>query len=83
MRFDLFGSVQAPRTAGGDPGRGFREYVETNVEADRLGFYSTFLVARFGESLAVILKAWISDKSHATQRTRAWRSPGRQVPMTA
>jgi alkanesulfonate monooxygenase SsuD/methylene tetrahydromethanopterin reductase-like flavin-dependent oxidoreductase (luciferase family) len=44
MRFGLFGGAEAPRGAGGDPGRGFREYVETSVEAERLGFYSTFLV---------------------------------------
>jgi alkanesulfonate monooxygenase SsuD/methylene tetrahydromethanopterin reductase-like flavin-dependent oxidoreductase (luciferase family) len=43
MRFGLFGGPQAPRTDG-DPGRGFREYIETIVEAERLGFYSTFLV---------------------------------------
>jgi alkanesulfonate monooxygenase SsuD/methylene tetrahydromethanopterin reductase-like flavin-dependent oxidoreductase (luciferase family) len=44
MRFGLFGGAQAPRTMDGDPGRGFCEYIETNVEAERLGFYSTFLV---------------------------------------
>ena len=44
MRFGLFGGAQAPRTADGDPGRGFRECIETSVEAERLGFYSTFLV---------------------------------------
>jgi alkanesulfonate monooxygenase SsuD/methylene tetrahydromethanopterin reductase-like flavin-dependent oxidoreductase (luciferase family) len=44
MRFGLFGGAQAPRTTDGDPGRGFREYIETNVEAERLGFHSTFLV---------------------------------------
>ena len=44
MRFGLFGGASAPRTTGGDPGRGFWEYIETNVEAERLGFYSTFLV---------------------------------------
>ena len=44
MRFGLFGGAQAPRTTDGDPGRGFREYIETNVEAERLGLYSTFLV---------------------------------------
>ena len=44
MRFGLFGGAQAPRTTDGDPARGFREYIETNVEAERLGFYSTFLV---------------------------------------
>ena len=44
MRFGLFGSAQAPRTTNGDPSRGFREYIEINVDAERLGFYSTFLV---------------------------------------
>jgi alkanesulfonate monooxygenase SsuD/methylene tetrahydromethanopterin reductase-like flavin-dependent oxidoreductase (luciferase family) len=44
MRFGLFGGAQAPRTPDGDPGRGFWEFVETSVEAERLGFHSTFLV---------------------------------------
>jgi Luciferase-like monooxygenase len=44
MRFGLFGGAQAPRTPRGGAGRGFGEYIETNVEAERLGFYSTFLV---------------------------------------
>jgi alkanesulfonate monooxygenase SsuD/methylene tetrahydromethanopterin reductase-like flavin-dependent oxidoreductase (luciferase family) len=44
MRFGLFGGAQAPRTTDGDPGRGFCEYIETSVEAERLGFHSTFLV---------------------------------------
>ena len=44
MRFGLFGGAQAPRTSDGDPGRGFWEFIETSVEAERLGFYSTFLV---------------------------------------
>ena len=45
MRFGLFGSVQAKR--GGpdvDGGVGFREFVDYNVEAESLGFVSTFLV---------------------------------------
>jgi hypothetical protein len=44
MRFGLFGGAEAPRTADADPSRGFREYIEINVEAERLGFFSTFLV---------------------------------------
>lgn len=44
MRFGLFGGAEAPRTTDGDPGRGFCEYIEASVEAERLGFYSTFLV---------------------------------------
>jgi alkanesulfonate monooxygenase SsuD/methylene tetrahydromethanopterin reductase-like flavin-dependent oxidoreductase (luciferase family) len=45
MRFGLFGSAQAKR--GGpdvDSGVGFRDFVEYNVEAEALGFVSTFLV---------------------------------------
>ena len=45
MQFGLFGSAQAKR--GGpndDSGAGFREFVERNVEAEALGYYSTFLV---------------------------------------
>src|SRR2546422_3074756 len=45
MRFGLFGSAQAKR--GGpdvDSGVGVREFVEYNVEAESLGFCSTFLV---------------------------------------
>src|SRR2546426_5992993 len=45
MRFGLFGSAEAKR--GGpdvDSGVGFREFVDYNVEAESLGFCSTFLV---------------------------------------
>jgi len=45
MHFGLFGSAQAKR--GGpdaDSGVGFREFVDYNVEAESLGFCSTFLV---------------------------------------
>jgi alkanesulfonate monooxygenase SsuD/methylene tetrahydromethanopterin reductase-like flavin-dependent oxidoreductase (luciferase family) len=44
MRFGLFGGAQAPHTTDGDPGRGLREFIETSIEAERLGFHSTFLV---------------------------------------
>lgn len=45
MRFGLFGSASAPR--GGSPedaARGYREFAETNVEAEALGFHASFLV---------------------------------------
>jgi alkanesulfonate monooxygenase SsuD/methylene tetrahydromethanopterin reductase-like flavin-dependent oxidoreductase (luciferase family) len=45
MEFGIFGSAQAKR--GGpdvDSGVGFREFVDYNVEAEALGFRSTFLV---------------------------------------
>jgi alkanesulfonate monooxygenase SsuD/methylene tetrahydromethanopterin reductase-like flavin-dependent oxidoreductase (luciferase family) len=44
MRFGLFGGVVVPR---GDPAtisaRRLADYIETNVEAERLGYYATFL----------------------------------------
>ncbi len=43
MRFGLFGGAQA-RCGDGDPARGFRDYVETCVKAEALGFASSFLV---------------------------------------
>ncbi len=45
MKFGLFGSAQAQR--GGpdlDSGAGFRDYVDYNVEAEALGYASTFVV---------------------------------------
>lgn len=44
MRFGLFGGAHAPRATLSDPARGLREFIETSVEAERLGFFSTFLV---------------------------------------
>ena len=35
MRFGLFGGASAPRSPDGEPGRGFWEYIETSVEAER------------------------------------------------
>ena len=45
MRFGLFGSASARR--GGaefDSSEGFRDFIEYNVEAEALGFHSTFVV---------------------------------------
>ncbi len=65
MQFGLFGSAQAGR--GGpnhDSGAGFREFVERNIEAEALGYYSTFLVEHhftgFGQVSATLnLLTWI------------------------
>jgi alkanesulfonate monooxygenase SsuD/methylene tetrahydromethanopterin reductase-like flavin-dependent oxidoreductase (luciferase family) len=68
MRFGLFGGAQAPRTTAGDPGRDFCEYIETSVEAERLGFYSTFLVEHhfsgFGQVSAPLdLLSWVAART--------------------
>src|ERR1700726_3891229 len=45
MRFGLFGSAEAGGdVAGTGRGQGFRSYIEYNVEAEGLGYHSTFLV---------------------------------------
>ena len=45
MRFGIFGAAQAgsPRP-GGPMGQGFHEFIDFNVEAEALGYHSTFLV---------------------------------------
>ena len=44
MKFGLFGGAQANAGSGGVEGQGFQDYIEFNVEADALGYHSTFLV---------------------------------------
>ena len=69
MQFGMFGSAQAKR--GGpndDSGAGFREFVERNVEAEALGYHSTFLVEHhftgFGQVSATLnLLTWIGAKT--------------------
>jgi alkanesulfonate monooxygenase SsuD/methylene tetrahydromethanopterin reductase-like flavin-dependent oxidoreductase (luciferase family) len=45
MRFGLFGSAQADSNdLGAGIGQGFHDYIDFNVEAESLGYHSTFLV---------------------------------------
>jgi len=45
MRFGLFGGAQADSAdPAAPPGRGFHDYIEFNVEAEALGYHSTFCV---------------------------------------
>jgi alkanesulfonate monooxygenase SsuD/methylene tetrahydromethanopterin reductase-like flavin-dependent oxidoreductase (luciferase family) len=45
MKFGLFGSAQANSgTLGPETGQGFRDWLDDNVEAEALGYASTFLV---------------------------------------
>jgi alkanesulfonate monooxygenase SsuD/methylene tetrahydromethanopterin reductase-like flavin-dependent oxidoreductase (luciferase family) len=69
MRFGLFGSAQAKR--GGpdvDSGAGFRDFIETNVEAEGLGYHSSFLVEHhftgFGQISATLnLLTWLGART--------------------
>lgn len=67
MRFGLFGGAQA-RRGDDDPGRGLREYVDTCVEAEALGFDSSFLVEHHfsgnGQvSASLDLLAWVAART--------------------
>jgi alkanesulfonate monooxygenase SsuD/methylene tetrahydromethanopterin reductase-like flavin-dependent oxidoreductase (luciferase family) len=86
MRFGLFGSAQAKR--GGpdvDSGAGFREFIENNVEAEALGFHSTFLVEHhftgFGQVSATLnLLTWLGARTTTLRlgtavMVLAWHNP--------
>ena len=45
MQFGLFGSAQANSSdLGPETGQGFRDYLDYHVEAEALGYHSSFLV---------------------------------------
>ena len=45
MIFGLFGSAQSDSdNLGTGIGQGFHDFIDFNVEAERLGYYSAFLV---------------------------------------
>ena len=44
MQFGIFGGAQADRPGGGAMGQGFHDFIDFNVEAEALGYRSTFLV---------------------------------------
>lgn len=86
MRFGLFGSAQARR--GGpdaDSGAGFREFVENNVEAEALGYHSTFIVEHhftgFGQISATLnLLTWVGARTTTLRLgtaviVLAWHNP--------
>ena len=86
MQFGLFGSAQARR--GGptdDSGAGFRDFVERNIEAEALGYYSTFLVEHhftgFGQVSATLnLLTWIGARTKTLRLGTAvtvlpWHNP--------
>ena len=86
MQFGMFGSAQAKR--GGpndDSGAGVREFVERNVEAESLGYHSTFLVEHhftgFGQVSATLnLLTWIGARTTSLRLGTAvivlpWHNP--------
>jgi alkanesulfonate monooxygenase SsuD/methylene tetrahydromethanopterin reductase-like flavin-dependent oxidoreductase (luciferase family) len=89
MRFGLFGSAQARRPAPGaeltDSSQGFRDWVENNVEAEALGFHSTFVVEHhftgFGQvSASLNLLTWLGARTSTLRLGTAvlvlpWHNP--------
>jgi alkanesulfonate monooxygenase SsuD/methylene tetrahydromethanopterin reductase-like flavin-dependent oxidoreductase (luciferase family) len=86
MRFGIFGSAQAKR--GGpdvDSGAGFREFIDYNVEAEALGYESSFLVEHhftgFGQVSATLnLLTWIGARTSTLRLGTAvislpWHNP--------
>jgi len=69
MRFGLFGSAQATRSGPDtDSSQGFLEFIDNNVEAEALGYYSTFLVEHhftgFGQvSASLNLLTWLGART--------------------
>jgi alkanesulfonate monooxygenase SsuD/methylene tetrahydromethanopterin reductase-like flavin-dependent oxidoreductase (luciferase family) len=67
MRFGLFGGAQA-RRGDDDPARGLRDYVDTCVEAEGLGFDSSFLVEHHFSDLGQVsasldVLAWVAART--------------------
>ena len=86
MQFGLFGSAQARR--GGpdvDSAAGFRDFVEYNIEAEALGFHSSFIVEHhftgFGQvSASLNLLTWIGARTKTLRLGTAvlvlpWHNP--------
>jgi alkanesulfonate monooxygenase SsuD/methylene tetrahydromethanopterin reductase-like flavin-dependent oxidoreductase (luciferase family) len=69
MKFGLFGSAQARRAGPDtDSSQGFRDFIDNNVEAEALGYYSTFLVEHhftgFGQvSASLNLLTWLGSRT--------------------
>jgi len=86
MKFGLFGSAQAQR--GGvdvDSAQGFKDFVEYNVEAEGLGYHSTFVVEHhftgFGQvSASLNLLTWVAARTSTLRLGTAvvvlpWHNP--------
>src|SRR5678809_1666597 len=69
MKFGLFGSAQAKRGGADiDSAQGFRDFIDYNVEAEALGFHSTFVVEHhftgFGQvSASLTLLTWLGART--------------------
>ena len=86
MQFGLFGSASARRGSPEfDSSEGFRDFIEYNVEAEALGFHSTFVVEHhftgYGQVSATLnLLTWLGARTHTLRLGTAvlvlpWHNP--------
>jgi len=86
MKFGLFGSAQAKRGGADlDSAQGFRDFIEYNVEAEALGYDSTFVVEHhftgFGQvSASLNLLTWVAARTSTLRLGTAvlvlpWHNP--------
>lgn len=86
MRFGLFGSAAARRGSGEfDSAEGYRDFIEYNIEAEALGFHSTFVVEHhftgFGQVSATLnLLTWLGARTRTLRLGTAvivlpWHNP--------
>src|SRR5271169_774631 len=86
MRFGLFGSATARRSGpDSDSGLGYKRFIDYNIEAEALGYHSTFLVEHHftgtGQvSASLSLLTWLAAKTRTLRLGTAvlvlpWHSP--------
>src|ERR1700704_3495480 len=86
MKFGLFGSAQAKRGGADlDSAQGFRDFIEYNVEAEALGYDSSFVVEHhftgFGQvSASLNLLTWVAARTSTLRLGTAvlvlpWHNP--------
>src|SRR6195256_1473267 len=87
MRFGIFGSAQARRGVPDvDRGAGFKDFVEYNVQAEALGYQSSWVVEHhftgFGQISATLnLLTWVGARTSTLRLGTAvqgltWHNPG-------
>src|ERR1700704_6546009 len=86
MKFGLFGSAQAKRGGADlDSAQGFRDFIEYNVEAEALGYDSSFLVEHHFTGLGQVsaslnLLTWVAARTRTLRVGTAvlvlpWHNP--------
>jgi alkanesulfonate monooxygenase SsuD/methylene tetrahydromethanopterin reductase-like flavin-dependent oxidoreductase (luciferase family) len=85
MQFGLFAGAQADSAASTAPGQGFHDYIDFNIEAEALGYHSTFCVEHhftgWGQISATLnLLTWLAARTRSLRVGTAvmvlpWHNP--------